>query len=334
MYRDIDSFIRYRIIDQVLKSEPAANLEKIKQAFTGMYPGALPGEEIIKKDILDMQTDESLGLFAPVQRNEKTGEYSYKDHIFSLDKVPLKEEEINLLRKSIRLIDLLKKHHSLGFAASVFQRISDLFQVIDLDTSLQSPDFVEMEDLPAFAGGQFLSPMIRAIHSKKVLRIYYHPFYEDKPYFILVHPYLIKEYKARWYLIALSDTKKEIRTFGLDRIWEMAETDDVYISRKFNAHDFFKNSVGVISPLGNPPDIQLKVSKHQAQYLITQPLHHSQYIEDENDDFVVFSYKVHPTYEFKSMILAMGKDVNVLKPESFRKEILHELNEAILNYGK
>jgi predicted DNA-binding transcriptional regulator YafY len=86
--------------------------------------------------------------------------------------------------------------------------------------------------------------------------------------------------------------------------------------------------------MGQPPEIRLSVSKHQAQYLITQPLHESQFIESEDDENVIFQFKLHPTYEFKSLILSMGSDARVLSPDKLKKDILRLLNDAILEYGK
>ena len=35
-----------------------------------------------------------------------------------------------------------------------------------------------------------------------------------------MHPYLLKEYRNRWYLIGKSELKEKVITFGLDRIFD------------------------------------------------------------------------------------------------------------------
>ncbi|MGW8316067.1 MAG: hypothetical protein ACWGNV_10730, partial [Bacteroidales bacterium] len=66
--------------------------------------------------------------------------------------------------------------------------------------------------------------------------------------------------------------------------------------------------------------------------LISQPWHESQNIEEENDQQVVFSFRVHPTYEFRTLLLGLGKDGLVLSPESLKKDIREELDAMRRGY--
>lgn len=334
MSTDIHSLVRYHIIDQVLSEKKQAGINELLQALKAINPEEKLTEEILIQDIESMRSDKRLVYNAPIVFNEENRVYSYTDKSYSIQKIPLNNIENQTLLVIASYLDLTKNHKDLSGLKGAIQKLVDLMQIRNAGLKPGAPDFVESEITPAFGGSKYISPIITAIKNKRVVRLYYLPFYEDKPYFTNVHPYLLKEYKGRWYLIGLNDTKKEIRTYGLDRIWEMEVIEQAFIQKTFTATDYFKNSVGVISPIGEPPEIHVEVSSHQAKYLITQPLHNSQYIEKEEKDFVVFSYRVHPTYEFKSMILAMGKDARVLKPENFKKEVMHELNDAILGYGR
>lgn len=216
---------------------------------------------------------------------------------------------------------------------SIIQKLADMIKINSLVRGGMESDFVDFEKVPEFWGSNFLQALIEGIQQKKVLEIYYQPFYEDKPYFIRVHPYLLKEYRYRWYLIGLNDAKRELRTYGLDRIWEIKETNLVFIGKNFNSREYFKNTVGIISPPGEPPRIRIEVLKPQAHYLITQPLHPSQSIESEDDKIITFNYRVHPTYEFKALLLGLGSDVKVLEPTGVRMEIIRELKEALDGYN-
>jgi predicted DNA-binding transcriptional regulator YafY len=175
--------------------------------------------------------------------------------------------------------------------------------------------------------------MIRSIEGKQVLRIYYHPYYEDKPYFNEVHPYLLKEHGFRWYLVGLNEFKGELRTYALDRIRDLQEVPGKpYVEPDFDSADYFKYAIGITAPPGTPPVIKIAVQKTQAQYLISQPWHESQNIVEENEQQVVFSFRVHPTYEFKSLLLALGKDGKVLSPARLREEIREELGAMLSHY--
>ncbi len=195
--------------------------------------------------------------------------------------------------------------------------------------------FINFRKTPEIKGTQYLEPVLEAIENRQVLRLYYLPFYEDKPYFNEVHPYLLKEHGFRWYLIGLNEFKGQIRTYALDRIRDLRVVAGVeYIDPDFNAADYFRYSIGIIAPQGEPPLIKIAVQKTQAQYLITQPWHETQNIEEENDEQIIFSYRVHPTYEFKSLVFSLGKDVEVLEPSLLRKEMIKELEEMMGKYHR
>lgn len=330
----LKSFALKRTINQCLIKNQYVTLNDILDACKDLPDADKINQHSIEKEIDELKKPGPEGYHAPIVFDENKGAYFYADHSYSLNKIPLIDEEKELLLLASNLFDQLKDHESLKGLAPMIQKINNTLKMRNFSHDKGIPEFVQPELSPGFGGSQFLNPLIRAILNKKVLRIYYHPFYEDKPYFTIVHPYLLKEYRSRWYLIGLNDTKQEIRTYGLDRIWELHEIEQDYIPRNFSAKDYFRNSIGIISPMSEPPEIRISILRHQAQYLITQPIHETQYIESEEEERVIFHFKVHPTYEFKSLILAMGPDARIISPESLKREMIKLLNETMLAYAK
>ena len=201
-----------------------------------------------------------------------------------------------------------------------------------MNLSSHNKGFIHKKKSPDIKGIQHLDKIISAIENKEVLRLYYLPFYEDKPYFNEVHPYLLKEHESRWYMVGLNAFKGKVRTYALDRIRDLQVAEGTsYTPPGFNAGEYFKYAIGIIAPEGIPPLIKLAVQKTQAQYLITQPWHDSQNIEEENEEQVVFSFRVHSTYEFKSLVLSLGKDAYIQEPSSLRQEMKKEM-EKMLGY--
>jgi len=202
-----------------------------------------------------------------------------------------------------------------------------------MDPSRYRQGFIHHERSLEIKGIQYFDPIVRAIEEKTVLRLYYLPFYEDKPYFNEVHPYLLKEHESRWYLVGLNAFKGKVRTYALDRIRDLQEAaGSDYMPPTSDTENYFKYSIGIIAPEGKPPLIKLAVQKTQAQYLITRPWHDSQNIMEENEEQVVFSFRVHPTYEFRSLVLSLGKDGTILEPVSLKKEIKQELEDMLKQY--
>ena len=104
------------------------------------------------------------------------------------------------------------------------------------------------------------------------------------------------------------------------------------IDKRFNRQDYFKHTIGVISPQGQPPEIRFAVKKRQAQYLITQPLHESQNIAEENDTEIIFTLKVHPTYELMTILMGYGADLRILEPENIKKDLIETLKKTLKKY--
>ena len=193
--------------------------------------------------------------------------------------------------------------------------------------------FISFKNAPDIKGTQYLEPIIKAIENQQVVRIYYLPFYEDKPYFNEVHPYLLKEHGFRWYLVGLNEFKGQVRTYALDRIRDMKAAEGIsYVPPAFDSEKYFKHAIGIIAPEGTPALIKLAVQKTQAQYLITQPWHDSQNIEEETEEEIIFSFRVHPTYEFRSLVLSLGKDGRIVEPASLREELKSELAQMLDRY--
>jgi len=201
-----------------------------------------------------------------------------------------------------------------------------------MDHSKYKQGFIHHRKPHEVKGIQYLDPIVSAIEKREVLRLYYLPFYEDKPYFNEVHPYLLKEHESRWYMVGLNAFKGKVRTYALDRIRDLQVAAGAeYIPPEFKTEEYFKYAIGIIAPEGTPPLIKLAVQKTQAQYLITRPWHDSQNIVEDTEEQVIFSFKVHPTYEFRSLVLSLGKDGNILEPASLREEMKKEL-EKMLGY--
>ena len=243
------------------------------------------------------------------------------------------KEELDRLKEAAALLEKYKFSDLFGDISGALQKVIDVIEISAGQYTGENYNFISPEKVPHIKGSEYLATIIRAIKKQQTLRSYYQPFYEDRPYFNEIHPYLLKEYRSRWYLIGLNDFKEQVRTYSLDRIRDIQISEVPYKKQTFNARTYFMNAIGVISPEGEPPKIRIAVQKTQAQYMITQPWHESQNIEEESGDEIIFSFKVHPTYEFLSLLLSYGKDVKVLEPQSLKERVREELEEMMGYYG-
>jgi len=183
-------------------------------------------------------------------------------------------------------------------------------------------DFIEFEKTPIAIGLEHMDPIIEAIQNHKCLNVEYHSFEHDKAAKVTIHPYFIKEYRNRWYVIGLKDATDEIRIYAFDRIIKAEATDTFY---KKNTHfannDYLKNCIGIHQGSGKIEKVVLKFQPKDGKYVITQPLHRSQRIAEHDGTEVIIELNVIINFELTGIILSYGAAVEVIEPESLRIKI-------------
>ena len=183
------------------------------------------------------------------------------------------------------------------------------------------------EQIPS--GQKYLTPIIEAMRDGLTIEMAYQSFWRNEPNTFEVHPYCIKVFKQRWYLIAYSPYMEQILIYGLDRIKDIIITDNnFHLPEDFDGETFFLDCFGIIAGGDTKPEkVLIKVYKNQDSYIRALPLHHSQKEEENESDYTIFSYYIKPTYDFRQELLSHGADVEILAPGWFRDEITEIISE-------
>ena len=325
---------RYRVINRSLIDFKYRTLAQLKDACERATDRKDFAERTIEEDIKQMRKNRQLGFYAPIKFDKFHQAYTYSDPDYSIDKLHLNSKEIDALNFASTL---MSKMNNTGLFNKFYDAVQKIFDVVNVQKAYYDGpefDFIDFEKLPSVKGTEFIQPIIDYIQMKTVIDINYKSFYREEAKVHTLHPYLLKEYRNRWYVIGHNDDIKKIMTLGLDRIISVKSTDNKFIERDFNVQEYFKNTIGIITPKGKPPEIRIAVKKPQSDYLITQPWHHSQKHKDLGDDEVEFSFKVHPTYEFRALVLGLGSQCKVIEPSTFKNEIKQEFESAIDTYTR
>ena len=186
------------------------------------------------------------------------------------------------------------------------------------------------------SSSKWLSVIVNAMRDSKALEMTYQSFKRTEPTTFETHPYCLKVFRQRWYMLARTIGKEELRIYSLDRIIDIKVLDKTLeLPAGFDAADFFSDYFGIIIGHEVKPSImEIKATAEQAKYLESLPLHPSQEAIEVTPDYSVFRYRLVPTFDLKQEILSRGATVEVLAPEWFRKEIVDELQKSLLRYGK
>ncbi len=189
-------------------------------------------------------------------------------------------------------------------------------------------DRILFETIPS--AKSFLEDIINIMRDGNAMNLTYQSFRNSVPYTFVAHPYCLKMFKQRWYLLAKTPKYGWPTIYALDRIVDVEELDiKAEIPQGFNAKEYFSQFYGVITGDGNVPQIiKIKVAADQAYYFRSLPLHHSQEEMENSDKYSIFRYYVVPTLDFVQEILSHGESVQVLEPLELRdwiKQIIQNM---------
>jgi predicted DNA-binding transcriptional regulator YafY len=333
MPKNYSAYIRYHVINRKLSQRGRATLRELKEACEralDIYP---LGDRTIEKDIHDMRYDQGLGFNAPIKIDRSTGEYYYEEPDFTIDERSLSDEEIISLMFVTQLLEQFKDLDVFKTFRGTVQKLIDVVAIFTEDTGNNLRNKIEFEHMPELKGSEYIEMILNSLSKNIVLKIEYQSFYSTKVNTHIIHPYYLKEYRNRWYIIGYHEEFKGIRTYGLDRIKSILQlSNKTFIESEFVAKEYYKNIVGVTALDRKPIEVRISANKERSLYLKTQPLHDSQEIVEENEVEVIFKYLVVPTFEFKAQILSWGDSVKVLEPKEFREEIIKSLQSNLSQY--
>lgn len=334
MPKNRSAYIRYHVINRQLTGGKKVTFNQLKNACEDVLDIHPLGVRTIQKDINIMRTDNGLGFYAPIVYDRNLRKYYYTNPDFTIDQRNLSDDEIRALVFASESLQQFKGMKVFDTFQGTVQRLIDAVDIFTEDNNSNLQNLVEFEHSAEYLGSEYLEPIINALVKKIPIKIIYKSFYALHEKENIIHPYYLKEFHKRWYLIGLNETKNEIRTYSLDRIKSVEPMKTHrFMDSSFDPKEYYKNSAGIIVEDKKPKKIILSFTKEQSNYVITQPMHHSQKLLKETKNAVLFKYFLIPTFEFKAQILGWTDQVKVIEPRWFRDEIKNLLQISLDQYA-
>lgn len=154
-------------------------------------------------------------------------------------------------------------------------------------------------------GSHYLPIIGQALRYNLKLSIKYQKFKDSKPYPAMIHPYCLKAYKGRWYILAYKENNDKglpAQCFALDRVLALDLTQEPFTPNPdIDPETYFIDCFGIYKDFQNYPvqDITVGVAPAIAPYLRTQPLHRSQKEQTyAKPNAVFFDYHLSPSEDF------------------------------------
>lgn len=330
-----DQLKRFFKIDEKIKNGKKATIIQLANAWNNscLDDSEKVTERTIANDIKAIQE-----VFEGAEIEEKIDGkyYSYVDHKFSIKQLNLNENDESLL-SLIRMT--LQNFENTG----IFNKFSKLKnKVLQEDKTKQtSHSTFQSYILPEISYGktgyEWIETLFEAIKNEETIEIVYRKNANEISNKIL-SPYLLKEFRKRWYLIAYdhAENRRCTKVYALDKIKDVIESEmKFYKDTFFNPQDYFKYTFGIHHELfNNPIDVVLEFYGNQIDQLMNHPLMSSQKNTLINGGRALrVELQVYNSYEIKREILSYGKGVKVISPESLIND-LKEMAQSIIDQYK
>ncbi|WP_298416750.1 WYL domain-containing protein [uncultured Kordia sp.] len=330
-----NALIRYKTIDKCLQNHYRQwTLNDLIEACSDTLH-EYEGREVnvsrrtVQLDIQMMRSDK-LGYNAPIVVYDRKY-YKYEDEEYSITDIPLTENDMNVLSETVEMLKQFKDFSLFSELGGIIQRLED--KVYTEKTHQSS--IIHLDKNENLKGLEHLDVLYQSILKKIVLRLTYQSFKARHASEIIFHPFILKEFNNRWFLVGVTGNKTQITTFALDRIIKLDYDLDIpYRNENFNGDDYYKNTIGVtVLDEKHIQEIVLKIDKSNAPYVVTKPFHHTQeIISTDKNGSVTIKLLVHINFELERLILGFGDAIEVLEPRLLRKRIRKKLQIAVNKY--
>ena len=334
-----NALVRYRHLDRLLSDHHHYYdihdlTEKVNDLleFDGFSPVT---QRCIEKDLIDMQ-----GLFsAPIEHEKKNSKNCifYWNRSFTIFSQEMSREERNLLREVLSTIGQFN-------GLDNFKWLDDFKIGLGLEERRQ---IISFSNNPFLQNSNLLGTLFDQISNEVVIKLSYHTFTDPTIRSIVFHPYLLKQYNDRWFLLGAADSDHKILTFALDRIDEVEPLPEKkYAECPEELQERFENIVGVtLYEERKCEHILCWVNDSSKGYVDTKPMHesytpykgekeielHNQYPQLEGGLF--FSIDCIPNFELIRELCSFGSNLVVLTPDTIRSEIRNRLQEHLEQYN-
>ncbi len=329
-----NALIRYKTIDICLQNRYRKwTLNDLIEACSEAlyeYEGIEKGvsKRTVQMDLQMMRSDK-LGYNAPIIVVEKKY-YTYEDPTYSITNIPLTDQDLGKLTEVVEILKQFKGFTHFQELRGIVQRLEDKIYTSKTDHR----SIIDLEKNENLKGLEHIDFIYRAIQRKEILQITYQSFKAKESSSFPFHPFLLKEYRNRWFVLGKKKEKLPYMLLALDRVIDLQYTGEASIEvEEVEIRNFFRDVVGVTVNTGDKPqEVILFIDAINAPYVLTKPIHHSQKVLEERKNGIIISLEVKLNYELEREILGFGDKAKVIAPEQLKQRVRARLFHALDQY--
>lgn len=323
--------LRYEALDKCLSNfSRRYYIEDLQKACCDFLTKELSIDTSVSRrqiyaDLKEMELSPSMQAPIVAIQDGQRKYYRYSQEGFSI--VDLTDDELLGLETTVNMLASFRGMPQFDWMIDIIRKLKKKYKVSENQRNILSFDSnVDLRGIDRF------KELFNFIINEQPIKVTYEPF--GKPDFDAeIHPYYLKQYNNRWFILGYNPEYKDISVFALDRIKKVESLNVDFIQDTLieDPFDYFFDVIGTTIPNhGEVEKVVLKFSPKRYQYVSAKPIHHTQ--KSDNDTLTV-TIDVIPNKELEAIILGFGKDVEVLEPEHLRNEIIEIMKESCNNYG-
>lgn len=345
-----NAFTRYKVLDELLSNRYHNYtiddlVEEVNQRLAEL------SIEPVSKRCIEKDLEYLRGMYSPfladiitipvdVFNGKKTIRrkcYRYADPSFSIFKKKLSNEEEYLLSQALSIL-------------GQFDGLPNLEELERLRIGLSDRNMRQVVSIGKNPLGttKLFGELFTAITQKQVIKLEYHLFdVQETKKEIFFHPYLLKEYNRRWYVLGLAEEDGKALSFGLDRLNKVIPMPThKYLPYDGQFDKWFDDIVGITKYEENPVRrILFWVSDKSKNYVTMKPIHESQvrYTEKKESELrktypqlesgTFFTIDCRENYELIRELTSFGDSLIVLTPTDIQNKIIARITSMVEKYS-
>lgn len=164
-----------------------------------------------------------------------------------------------------------------------------------------------------------IQKVLRSIKRRRKVRFSYSlPRLGGKEAEYLAEPYFLKQSQNRWYLVAM--VEGILKCFELGRFVSFKVLDEEFSrDESVQAENLFRDCFGIWDdPKMSVEDIRLRFSPLDGRFIKTLPIHSSQKIVAETNEYVEVTLRLKITNDFVMALLSRSSSIEILAPQSLK----------------
>lgn len=322
--------LRIEVIDEIFRGINRYNFDDLlKKVNAVLLRSGTPaiGEKTLYNDLKYLREEKG----APIHRPNASDDKYYYTEKFSIKTPLLDFEEIEYLKQVSLILRRLSPAHSGDEFNQIIAKLDNTVHTV----SDQGQSIIEIEAHTQSSGIHWYNTLFYAIKDKSPLRLSYKPYHKEEAREFIFHPYLLKQYRSRWFLFGREGNKEYIANLALDRIASIKNSAAPFKENDlFSAEDYFNHLIGVSKPRdGEIKDITLRVEAKSVPYILSKPIHKLQEtVKNYKNGDILVNIPLYINYELISTILGYQNSVEVVGPKELRQEILEILQKGVKKY--